>query len=530
MKKIFSLLVIFYSFVSWAQLTVSVEPNPVILGQDLQLTIKKTDGKSQGIPDLTLLEKDFHVVGTQQSRSYQNMNGKSLHEYTWVILLNPKHAGKIQIPSIVWGDEKTQAFDVVVQSMNQEPARLTPANSGKSVFLTWEILPEHPRVHEQVKIKLKIYHSEPLLDAKLTPPVVKNGLLFALDATPHLVEIIEQRRYQVEQYRYILYPQNEGALDIEGPVLDALEYGVVPTPIHQKLTNQSLKILPPVEGQTLSQWLPAEDLSYEDLQPLSQKIGIHSGDTIVRKIAITAKGLPAQLIPNIETFCGQNCKVYSNPPQIDNQMVNGELLGKKIFEITYLPTGIGSSKIEAIHIPWFDTINQKTKDLKIPAIPYEVFKAKEVQDASMHHQDTSFSNAFIWMVLILGFIGGGFLMWFLPKVSWSVLFENIQSLEFRNYALKRACTKNQPAQARLLLLKWAKYQDFSSPIRDLHDICRQIPDGDLKTEIKTLIAVLFSMRKNKTWNGLKLWRAFQNFKQVNVSDFTINSNHHGLNP
>ncbi|HBB52638.1 MAG TPA: hypothetical protein DCZ80_01885 [Legionellales bacterium] len=528
MKKIFSLLILFYSFTSWAQLSASLEPNPAVLGQDLQLIIKKSEGGTRGLPDLSILENDFHIVGTQQSSSYQNVNGKSFHEYTWIIMLHPKHAGKIQIPSIPWGHEQTPALQLDVQATPTQAE--VSARPSQSVFLTWEILPKHPRVHEQVKIKLKIYHADPLLDAKLTPPVVKNGLLFSLDAKPNLFEIINQRRYQVEQYRYILYPQSQGALEIEGPVLEALEYGMVPTPIHQALSGQSLKILPPADGQSLSQWLPVENLSYEELQPFSQKMGIHSGDTMVRKIAITAKGLPAQLIPDIQTACGQDCKVYNNPPKIDNQMIDGELFGKKIFEITYLPTKVGSSKIEPIQIPWFDTLNQKTKHLTIPAIPFEVFKAKESDQVMMPSGENQSSNALIYWGLILGFIAGGLLVWFVPKISWPKILENIQSFELRNYALKRACLKNQASQTRLALLHWAKNQHFPQEIRDLHDICRQIPDGEFKIEIKSLIAFLFSLRKDKTWSGQRLWRAFKQFKRVKSTGFDLNANQHGLNP
>jgi hypothetical protein len=528
MKKIFSLLFLFYSLTSWAQLSASLEPNPAVLGQDLQLIIKKSDGRTPGLPDLSILEKDFHIVGTQQSSSYQNVNGKSFHEYTWIIMLHPKHAGKIQIPAITWGHEQTPILQLDVQATSQQVE--VSVKPGQSVFLTWEILPQQPRVHEQVKIKLKIYHAEPLLDAKLTPPVVKNGLLFSLDAQPNLFEIINQRRYQVEQYRYILYPQSQGPMEIEGPVLDALEYGMVPTPIHQALKSQSLKILPPAGGQSLSQWLPVENLSYEELQPFSQKLGIHSGDTLVRKIAITAKGLPAQLIPDIQTTCGPDCKVYTNPPKVDNQMIDGELFGKKIYEITYLPTKVGSSKIEPIQVPWFDTLNQKIKYLKIPAIPYEVFKAKDSEQGIMSSGDNQSSNTLIYYGLIFGFITGGLLVWFLPKISWPRILENIQSFELRNYALKRACLKNQAPQARIALLHWAKNQHFSQEIRDLHDICRQIPDGEFKIEIKTLIAFLFSLRKDKTWSGQRLWRAFKQFKWVKSTDFDLNANQHGLNP
>ncbi len=136
----------------------------------------------------------------------------------------------------------------------------------------------------------------------------------------------------------------------------------------------------------------------------------------------------------------------------------------------------------------------------------------------------------IYCGLIFGFIAGGLLVRFLPKISWLKILDNIQSFELRNYPLKRACLKNQAPQARLALLHWAKNQHFSQEIRDLHDICRQIPDGEFKIEIKTLIAFMFSLRKDKTWNGQRLWRAFKQFKWVKSSDLDFSVNQERLNP
>lgn len=510
MKKWCFIFLISWTFNIYALLSVEVTPNLVALGQDVQLILKKKDNASNGLPDglpdFSPLEKDFSIVGTQQSHTFQNINGVTHQEDTWTILMNPKHQGKIMIPALVWGQEKSQVISLDVQAMDKTQ---TSSNQiGESVFLKWDIEPQNPMVHEQVKIKLKIYHSEPLLDAKLTPPSVENGLLFALDSQTHLFEIVNNQRYQVEQYRYIVYPQTKGKMRIHAPILDALEYGMIPTPIHQTLAEKTLSVMPSSSKNAV----PAENLMYQERLPLSSKIGLPLGDTIVRKIEIIAQGLPAQLIPDIQPSCGQGCKVYMNPPKVDNQMQGGQLFGHKIFEITYLPQQQGATQLEAIDIPWFNTQTRQSKVLKIPAIPIEIFATK-VHPTRTHHEPSSKS----WVGALLGFLLGGLLMGLGRYIHWKKIFEQIMSFEVRHYTLKRACIRQDASEARLALLKWARAQKFEYPIRDLHDIARQIPDGELKIEIKTMIAYLFSRRVDKSWQGARLWRAFKRFKLQKTS-------------
>lgn len=212
-------------------------------------------------------------------------------------------------------------------------------------------------------------------------------------------------------------------------------------------------------------------------------------------------------------------------------MKDGELYGKKIYQLTYLPSQVGQSQIKPLEITWFNTQTRKMEVLKIPGVPFEVFKARNNAAKSSGPSSIDNKNGFaMWMVLLLGFLIGGTLMWFLRAVSWELLLENLKNFEFKNFNLKRACFKNQAPQVRIALLKWARQQDFALPIRDLHDICRQIPDGEFKLEIKNLIACLFSSRAGKTWNGQHLWRAFKQFKLIKFKDFDMDSQQQSLNP
>lgn len=511
MKAILILILLFSFKLSFARLEMSFHPNPPVMGQELQLIIRQYDKNATTLPDFSSLNQDFRIMGTQQSVSYQLINGQSHRENMWTLMLMPKHDGKISIPELTIGDEKTKGLEIEIQKYQTQVHN--ERNGDETTFLDWHFSLERPVVHEQVNLSLKIYHLQPLLDAKLQPPSVKNGLLFSLEQALRYFEVKRGIRYEVEEYRYVIYPQKSGKIEISPPVLDAIEYDLVPTPVHVSLNALSLLVEPPPNGQNTTTWLPAQKLKYKDLKPLSGKIGIPVGDTLVRQLQITAIGLPAQLIPDLDVSCGDGCKVYMNPAKISNKMENTTLYGRKTYDITYLFSKEGEKNIPEIQIPWFNTSTRHLEILTIPGMRVDIFADKKnKQDLEVSSQANHLNYIHPWLFAILGFLGGSLLMQFLSKCSWQKTLKQLRGLEFEHYALKKACLNHDAEKVRLEILVWAKKAGFHKTIFDLHDIIAEIQPSDFRDELQALIAYLYSYKQPKRWHGLRFWRAFKAFK------------------
>ena len=511
MRTIIALILLLGFKVGFARVEISLRPNPPVIGQELQLIIRQYDKSISATPDFSPLRQDFVIIGHQQSVSYQSINGKSQRENMWTLILMPKHGGKVTIPALNIGDEKTDVLTIGIRKSQQQPSKLVHQN--ESTFLEWHVSPERPVVHEQVNLTLKIYHLQPLLDAKLQAPTVKNGLLFALEQALRYFEMKDGVRYEVEEYRYIIYPQKSGKLELKPPVLDAIEYGLAPTPVHVGLSPKSLLVEPPPSGQSLATWLPAQKLMFKDLKPLNAKMGLPVDDALVRQLQITAVGMPAQLIPDLKASCGKACKVYMNPAKISNKMQNGSLYGRKTYDITYLFSEVGEKDIPSIHIPWFNTSTRNLELLKIPGVHVDVFaNQKNKSEVNKRLEANQATHMHSWLFAILGFLGGGILMKFQSKWSWKKGLRRLRGLEFEHYALKKACLHHQAEKARLEILTWAKKTGFKNTIFDLHDIMSELPPGNFRDELQVLMTYLFSPRQGKKWHGSRFWRAFKAFK------------------
>lgn len=522
MKKWFFILSILFVNYCYASVEVILKPNPAIENEEVQLIIKQkgnSSGHGRGLPDVSLLSEDFQVVGTQQSMSYQVLNGVAQQENIWTIILLPKHSGQLKIPALKIGDETTP-----VQNLQVEPASTASTMSnqavGKQVYLTWDIKPKSPVLHEQIKVRLNVYHQVPLLDAKLSPPSADNSLLFSIDNHQHNVEIIDGQKYEVETYDYLIYPQKIGTIHISSPVLDALQYDLMPTPIHIALPEKIFKVKAPETDVANKDWLPAANLTFEELSSTTQKAQINLGETFTRRIKITGMGVPANIIPDLQVSCGDSCKVYSHIIETKNKLSDNELYGSKVFELTYLPRQTGRLSAPNITMHWFNTKMRHMETLTIPGMSINVLPEEHALSSLIEPQVNATESGFhlpTWLSGVLGLLLGMVVMKLLGVISWSSIWPNLRQMDVKNRALKQACMNNDAAKVRVLFLEWAR-RCYAQAFKDLHEASDFIADPQLKIQIDLLVESLFKGDKpDQPWNGKAFWATFKKLKKAKKS-------------
>lgn len=521
-----------------ASIEVILQPNPAQVGQELKFIIKqKGRSSAHGIPDISALERDFQIIGTQQSMSYQFINGVSEHENIWTILLLPIHSGKIKLPSISVGGEQTPAQEIMVDNESaiiQNAQKSLEQSSESNVFMQWQVTPQAPILHEAIKIKIDIYHAVPLLDAKLSLPKVNNGLLFSRDQPQHAVMMRSGKRYEIESYAYFVYPQKLGQLTIRAPVLDALAYGAMPEPVHLSLPSKILKIssvLPDANHEIL----PAKKLEYRFLPPLLNSSDISMGDAVTKTLKITALGAPYHLIPDLNLSCGPHCKVYVKVKQNFNKFVAGELKGHRVLEVTYIPGREGFMQASDIEIPWFNTEKRTMEKLVVPGFKMLV-KPENILNTMPSIKIHKSKEALIeriptWLSILLGVgfgIGFAFVYPQLRNRNW---VEFLKQLEFKHQSLKKACYANQAKKAKLALIEWGQKNFAPQEIHELHDIMGYLPDGVFRSELQNLIQYLYAKEGAlPAWNGRALWIAFKGFSYRKNTSPVVRNFSNGLNP
>jgi hypothetical protein len=525
------LLLVSLQSISIAAPTVQIEPSQVQLNTPFQLIISTDSLKSRKVPDLRPLEHDFTILGTQQSSSYTIVNGQTTSLSQWVILLRPKKAGKLPIPSIKIGSEQTEpsVIDVVTtdSSTSSSNNEKMPSNG---VMLKTTISEEHPYINQQVLYTVRLYNNRRLLNAEYHPPSVEEALMIPLGNGRHYQTQQNGETYGVEEQQYAIFPQKSGSLTINSPSFNAAVYDDIPKQLTLKTKVSKLSVLPaPTEEKN---WLPAKKVILTETYDQTSHT-IKEGDTLTRSVSLQAVAMPAQLIPALTFKPTKEFNVYPESPEEKNEVQFNELVGTRTIKLTYLMNKAGKITLPAIQVPWFNTVTGKAEiaELKPHTLTVKPGKQTKSTPPPPDKQPTSLStisnpepipttkptsHSTIW-ALALGFIAA----WGLILLGW--LLRRTNRFNRHNHvkrAIKQvqaACKKNNPTHARRSLLRWASIQWPEADILNFQDIARLTRDTALKNQLLLLSEALYNPNHQTSWQGAGLLRSFNAYLHLKPS-------------
>ena len=339
--------------------------------ETVELTLR-SDTNSNSAPDLSLLKKDFDIIGTRQSKQARFINGKSESWRDWVVTLMPKRTGNITIPSLALGSERSQPINISVRNDLNNNRNGT----GKPVLIQTEVSSEGVYVQQEIIFTMQILYRVSLYDeSRLTPLSIDNALVQQLGETEKFDTVFEGSRYQVFQLRYSIHPQQEGILEIPpltftGSMASNNDpfgsfFSSNGKPIVVRSEPVFIDVNPRPESYPQQNWLPARNLRLQEMwsQPLES---LKAGDAITRTITIEADGLSAaQLSP---VFLAQPEGVNSYPDKSgseDLQTPSG-IRGQRTDAIAMIPTRPGKLTLPAVKYTWFNTDTGSTEVAEIP--------------------------------------------------------------------------------------------------------------------------------------------------------------------
>ena len=537
--RIVAILLFWLGFsVAHAKLTIQIEPKKVQEGQTIRLTLAMNEVQNRIEPDLSPIQHDFTIVGTQRTVNYSVINGHAQSLNQWIVILLPKRTGVITIPPIKVGQETTQLSKIEVVK-DQVMTDADPLNENDlsqqekidqtpPVKLRTEVSISAPLVNQQVIYTVKLYNSRRLMDADYQPPQVKDALMIALGSPNRSQEMMHGVPYIVESMQYAIFPQKSGPLKIKPPRFSALLFDTVPgkIEIHGKPTTLQVKPIPVVDPQQKSHWLPAKKVSLSERYD-KQSTDIEQGGMLVRTIRLKAIGVPAQLLPSLPIGKGRQFSLYPAKPQEETTYENGNLVGISSIKVSYLMNQTGTIVIPAVKLPWFNTETGHAEVAILPARTLMVsptinktalnkapLKAPQAQSVTTGKALPSVSWSFgqsrwAWS-FALGFAG----LWLLTLLAWwwtRRTTPQTPSLKQLRRHVRQACMNHDPIAAKNALMAWAKKIAPNEPLLNLTDVTNQIEEPLLQQAIDELAQQLYQPSK-AVWDGKKFWLYFAQYK------------------
>ncbi|MEL0637227.1 BatD family protein [Marinomonas sp. TI.3.20] len=368
-----ALLLISSSFSVYADSVVaSLDKSTVAENDVVQLTLRADFTKTGKGPDLSVLKKNFDILGQSQNSQFSFNLGSNTALSYWVISLMPKSVGTIEIPSITIGGHESQPLTLTVKNAPQ----ILDGNGNPPVIVKTQVTENAPYLQQQVILTEQLLTSVSLQNANLSTPSNPDLVIERLSDDQMGYQTIKGTQYQVLTRKYLVFPQKSGLINIAPQTVRAMvntASGKRIIKIQSEPIN--LQVQPIPASYTSDNWLPSKAVSVStDLTKTSNTAKV--GDTLIWTINISAKDSLPEQIPQITFESTPDYKLYPEPIKFSSEKTDAGITGHQLLKIEVVPTKPGPLTLPDVNVTYWNTTsesteiaNAKTKTINIAALP-----------------------------------------------------------------------------------------------------------------------------------------------------------------
>lgn len=384
-NKILILLLFFVSFTTIvdAKFSSSVIKTDIAINEQFDLTLKLDNQEYLFEPKISFLNKDFYILSTEKSSQTTIINGQFNSNFIWIITLQPRKRGKVNIGSISIptknGEFSTKPIQLNIINKKKEI-------TGNKIQIFTKISNKSPFENETINLSLLIYSKYNLYDVaipnfNIDGFVVKNSK--NTQSGRKNINGIETNFLQID---YLLTPIKSGnfqlrPIEVTGKFIEdnpaRLSFNSFFNRVRDRnfiIKTKSIFFNVKKPLKNFDPWLPAHELSI--IEEKSQNQEFEVGKPISRKFTISTRGISVTQVPQLlkNSDFGKNFKIYSNKPKITEEIINNQITGSRIEEYTIIPQKSGQIKFPQIKIKWWDVGSKK---IKFATIAQKIIKIKD---------------------------------------------------------------------------------------------------------------------------------------------------------
>ncbi|EDQ00165.1 BatD family protein [Shewanella benthica] len=389
-----------------SQLETSVDRNPAVEKEYLVLTISADDDVKTGDLDTSPLLKDFIIGRTSVSRSTQIINFDSRKQTRWQILLAPKHAGTILIPSLRVGGVESTPIELSVVAAGSQPQQM------RNLFIRTSLSTEEAYVGQLIIYKVKLFLAVDLQRGLLSAPNLDGAQIKQLGEDVDTTEIFNGRRYRVIERTYGIIADQPGELTIDGTGFsgDVLVQGSrlggmfsfnESRPMEARAAK-SILLINPIPNEYHGEWLVSDLVALsEDWPEETQEYRV--GNPITRTIKLLAANTDETSLADIVIPIPQGLKTYPEKPVRKTFLRDKQMVSQLTQTLAIVPTRAGEYTLPAITVPWWNPHTKRQEQATLPARTITVI-ASDVAEVNLSQiTNTSATNTadyWPWLSLI----------------------------------------------------------------------------------------------------------------------------------
>ena len=514
------------------EIQATTDRDPVNLNESFQLTYEATESVDDD-PDFSVLNPFVDILRQSQSSNVSIVNGNYSSSKTWTLSVMATKAGKLNLPPVPFGSDKSQALSLQV---NKAASQSTTAS--EDFFTRVRISSQKIYVQQELIVTQSMFSSKNL-SAYSLGDLDFNGadvVSLQLGDEKQYKTRIGNRAYLVIEKRYAIYPQVAGQLTLSPTMAEARTasssnsffdpFGRSGKVVRARSDEQILSVLPIPLDANMSPWLPAKSLELEESWADNPPRFIQ-GEPLTRTISIKAEGLTAAQLPELPEYAIGDVKQYPDQPLIKDVNNDSGITGYRTEKIAFIPTVAGKVSLPAIEIPWWNTQTQKRQLAKIPPRVIDVRPAiansstlppvisnatKVVESPPVQKQDVpEKSNEPLieiepqserWQLLAYAFG----LAWLMTLLIWffksrqqkSEITRQLDSISAQPLAVKQAlkalesaCSGRHSAHCRSALIEWAQTLFEQQDIKSMKSVMLHVSQR-MAAEIEKIDIALYA--------------------------------------
>ena len=524
------------------EISVSVDRNPVQLNESFNLIFSASESPD-GEPDFSVLDDQLEILNQSQSSNISVINGSYSKKVTWTLSVMAKHAGKLIIPAVRFGDQASRPT-----SINVSASALLEPDQDEELFLQVLAKPNNPYVQSQVLYTVQFFRRVDIAQATLGDPVLPGAVVEKLGEDSNFTTERNGVFYTVTQRQYAIFPQQSGNSKIEplvmtADVLTSRRRGFFSRQLTQsrRIVSRAieLQVRPVPSSFTGKHWLPAEELHLSE-EWSKNPPSVDVGEPITRTVTLLAKGSQSSQLPELPplTLDGENeeaIKQYPDQPVLRERKDSGGIISFREQKVALIPAKAGEFRVRGIEIPWWNTTTDQMEVAGLPSVniqgirsdefdqshpPANLANPKPVPEEMQLDAQTIVANDEVvesgfWkrLALFLAILWGLTLFFLFASIrlkkSKPGQNEMPESRKKLIRQLKQACRENDPLRTKDILLAWAKLEWPDAPPSSLSALSLKC-GTNLAEQVQQLSHSLYS-RSGPSWVGDQCWQAFKAF-------------------
>jgi len=226
----------FVSSASFASVSAQLSESAIGELETVRLILRASDTRQRETLDLSALETDFHVMGSNINSQYRFMNGR---EQSWVeyqITLQPKRTGNLLIPSIAVGREQTPTLRLLVSPLS--PA--TRQTIDDLVFFESSLSADAIYVQSQLLLTRRLFYSQGVQLYSDFPgaPEIEDAVVLTIGEARSDRRQNRGRDYFVVEQTFAIFPEKSGTLIVPSIGLTAS----VRVPENGRLSRKGVRV------------------------------------------------------------------------------------------------------------------------------------------------------------------------------------------------------------------------------------------------------------------------------------------------